>query len=230
MVDAHEISRVEYHPPRRIRQELDIHRETADSTPLTDLVDRLAALSDDASGASEDGDETGGEVSVGRIVRAAGEASGTALMLAPAALAATPLSGIPGFSLACGVAIAAVALQLLIKRDHVWLPGFVMRRTVDGEFLGKWVGRIRTVAGFVDRHTRTRLSFLVRGPGSFVLRLVCFLCGAAMPFLEVIPFTSSIMAGSVTFFSTALLVRDGLVALMGVLLVSGGVALTLHLV
>ena len=65
------------------------------------------------------------------------------------------------------------------------------------------------------RHTRQRFRVLTVPPFRQWLYLLCFLCGAAMPFLELVPFSSSLLGTAVVIMATALLARDGLLALLG---------------
>ena len=51
-----------------------------------------------------------------------------------------------------------------------------------------------------------------------------------MPFLELVPFTSSLLGLAVTLLSLALLVRDGLLVLFGLAAVAGAVGLLSYLV
>jgi len=145
------------------------------------------------------------------VVAALGRASFTPVMMAPAMAVVTPLSGIPLFSSICGLTIALVAGQRLAKRRHLWLPDWLMRRQVSGARLKTATKWMRKPGAFLDRHTRERLRFLVHAPFSWVSQLTCMLCGLAMPFLELVPFTSSILGGAVTLFSLSMLVQDGLV-------------------
>ncbi|MBB4301334.1 hypothetical protein GGD81_000349 [Rhodobium orientis] len=159
---------------------------------------------------------SGEEVSVDETVTSLGAASQSALILLPALLAITPLSGIPGASSFFGLTIALVSLQMLIGRDHVWLPGWILRRRISSDKLKSALGFLRRPARFVDRYTRERLHLLMSPPARSLLQAACVACGLVMPFLEVIPFTSSIVAGAVTLFAAALVVRDGLLAAGGI--------------
>ncbi len=44
-----------------------------------------------------------------------------------------------------------------------------------------------------------------------------------MPFLELVPFTSSILGGAVTLFSLSLLVRDGLISALAFASIGGAI-------
>jgi len=97
----------------------------SDDTVITDLIGRVR-------------EGAGGErVSVGEIVESLGQDSLPPNLMIPAFAVASPLSGVPLFSSICGLLIALVSAQMLIGRDHVWLPGFLMRRQVSGDRLRK---------------------------------------------------------------------------------------------
>ena len=153
--------------------------------------------------------------SAGEIVDAVGQQSTVTLLLVPALVVVTPLSGVPLLSSICGLSIALIAFAGLLGRRNVWLPGFLTRRRVDGKRLSEAVDWLRRPVGWIERHTRRRLPALVNPPFDRLLMGLCLLCGLAMPVLELVPFTSSLMALAVVLMSLTLLVRDGLFALAG---------------
>jgi len=163
----------------------------------------------------------GEKTSVGAIVEALGHVSYGAVILVPALLVITPLSGIPGLSSVVGIIIALVSAQMLAGRRHLWLPRWILRRRIDSGSLRKALGYLEKPASFIDRHTRPRLSFLVRPPTRSVLQATCMICGLAMPFLELVPFSSSILGAAISFFAIALVVRDGMFAAIGLLFLAG---------
>lgn len=181
---------------------------------ITSVLDRAREATD------------GEKTTVDEIVETLGSASHSAIILIPALLAITPLSGIPGASSIFGIIIALVSGELVFGRRSLWLPQWVLRIGVDSGRLNQALEWLERPAGFVDRHTRQRLTFLVKPPGRTFLQVICMLCGAAMPFLELVPFSSSILGAAVAFFAVALVVRDGLLAAIGfcVIACAGSVA------
>lgn len=184
--------------------------ESEGITSVTDIVDRMERVSHAE------------RVSLREVVQALGEASILPVLMAPAMTVVSPLSGVPLFSSICGLTIALVALQLLFNRDHLWLPDWIMRRTIKGKSLQTATTWLRRPAAFLDRHSRERLSFFVRAPFSWITELACVLCGLAMPFLELVPFTSSLLGAAVTLFALSLLVRDGLIAALAFVAIGAG--------
>lgn len=158
-------------------------------------------------------------VSVREILEAFGTRSFLPVLMVPALLVLSPLSGIPLMSTACGLTIAAIAGQMVAGRDHLWLPEVVTRRSFEGNQAQRAVRRLHGLAAWLDRHARGRLDPLLRWPGRKTIQSLCMLCGVAMPFLELVPFSSSILGGAVLLLATALLTRDGLFALMGFILI-----------
>ncbi len=160
------------------------------------------------------------KTSVRQAVESLGHVSHSALVLLPAILVVTPLSGIPGVSSVAGLIIGLISLQGVLGRNYLWLPEWILQREIDTGKLEKSLGYLRWPARFVDRHTERRLLFLVRPPARKALQAACMLCGFAMPFLELVPFSSSILAAAVSFFATALVADDGLLAITGLMFVA----------
>ena len=57
-------------------------------------------------------------------------------ILIPALLEMTPVGGIPGVPTALALFIALIAVQLLLGRDHVWMPQFVQQRVAGTHLCG----------------------------------------------------------------------------------------------
>ncbi|TNF22637.1 MAG: exopolysaccharide biosynthesis protein [Rhodobacteraceae bacterium] len=176
---------------------------------LGDLADSIRSVS------------KGDKVTVQDIVDAVGHRSLLPLLLVPALLCATPLSGVPGVSMVCGVLIAIISAQLLLSVDEVWLPQRLLRQSVSAKAVRKALDTSQPVMAWVDRHTHDRLSVLFHRPLIHLPLVLCLLSGLAMPFLEFIPFSSSVAAIGVTFMALSLLTRDGVFFLLALLPYTG---------
>jgi hypothetical protein len=187
-----------------------------DDAPLNAALDRL--------------EEEEGRPTVGEMLEDLGGASFGYTLFLPAIVVVTPLSGIPGLSSLCGITIALAAVQMLAGRKHVWLPRFIRCRRIDHDKLDTVLRWMRRPLTWVDRVTRPRLEWLVHRPAVMVLQLASLLCGAAMPVLELVPLTSSILGLAVVFFSVSMVTRDGLLALGGMAVIAGAVAVVLGVV
>ena len=155
------------------------------------------------------------DVTLRDVVDAFGDTAFIPLMMVPALIVVSPLSGIPLLPTVLGLVIASVALQSLLRKQRLWLPEMLLRRRVGGARLHRTIERLRKTADWVDRHTGSRMTFLARPPLDAAPKALCMISGAAMPFLELVPFSSSILGVAVVLLSTSLLVGDGLFALLG---------------
>ncbi|MFP4043251.1 MAG: exopolysaccharide biosynthesis protein [Rhodosalinus sp.] len=181
-------------------------QETApDPGPVTigEIIARLEAFSDRE------------HVTLGELLASFGQASFVPALMLPALLVFSPLSGIPLFSSVCGLTIAAISAQMLMRRRHVWLPRMLRDRGVSGPRLRAALSRMVRTGRWIDRNTGHRLRLLTAQPMASLFTLLCLCAGLAMPFLELVPFSSSILGLSVLLISAALLTRDGLFALAG---------------
>lgn len=170
--------------------------------------------------------EAGGSdtVEVSDLVAALGKTSFGALLLVPGLIIVSPLSGIPGLPTVGGITIALIAAQMVFGRRSLWLPAWILRRRMRKTVFDRAVDWLLGPARFVDRITRPRLGILVKPPFSIIPEALCMVCGLMMPVLELVPFSSTILATAVTFFAISLLVRDGLLAVIGITVMAGAVA------
>lgn len=181
----------------------------SDDQIITDLIGRVRGAADAP------------RVSIRQVVEALGEDSLPPNLMIPALAVVSPLSGVPLFSSICGIMIALISAQMLIGRDHVWLPGFLMDRQVSGAKLRKALDWMERPARFLDRVTDERLTLLVRRPMRWVVQAICLCCGMAMPFLELVPFTSTLMGVVVSLMAFGLLARDGAFVVLGLMAIGG---------
>ena len=187
----------------------------AQRRPVGEIVDRLAGIAERDS------------ISLREVIEEFGESSFLPALMVPALLVVSPLSGIPVFSTICGLLIAFISAQMLVSRRHLWLPDLLMRRRIDGEKARNAIGKLRKLSDWLDRKARARFGLMTSAPARKWLQLLCFLCGAAMPFLELVPFSSSLLGSAVVLLATALLARDGLFALIGSTVIGGAILVPL---
>lgn len=176
------------------------------STVLVGIVDRILAVADRE------------QVGVDDLVQAVGRASFAPVLLIPAIAVASPLSGIPLFSAVMGMLIFLVSLQMLLRRDQLWLPAWLLRRKTNGARVRSVFARVRPVMTWLDAHTYARLTAFVHRPLVFVPQTLCVLSGLVMPFLEFVPFSSSVLGCAVALLAFGMLARDGLFVMLGLAL------------
>lgn len=179
-------------------------------TSLEQLLDRL----DEAREGQE-------QVSMERLMDTIGRRSFGPLLLLIGIILVSPLSGIPGLPSTMGVAVFLLSLQMLLRRKRIWLPEWILRRNISQEKFARAARWMRRPARFIDRLLRERLSFLVDGPASWLLALVCLLVAVTLPLLEPVPFAASSAGVALTCIGLAMIAHDGVFALIAYTAVLG---------
>lgn len=179
-------------------------------TSLEQLLDRL----DEA----QEGEQS---VSFGSLLDTVGRRSFGPLLLLIGLILVSPLSGIPGLPSTMGVAVFMLSIQMLLRRKYIWLPGWILRRSISGEKLARAARWMRKPARMIDRLVNRRLGFLVDGPASWLLALVCVLLAISLPVLEVVPFAATSAGAALTCIGLAMIAHDGLLAAIAYSVVLG---------
>ncbi|MEW5250496.1 exopolysaccharide biosynthesis protein [Microbulbifer sp. 2201CG32-9] len=157
-------------------------------------------------------------VSLALVVRAVGRRSFAPLLLLVGIILFSPLSGIPGIPTLMAVLVTLVAVQMLLGRDHFWLPQWLLRRSLSKQKMLRALGWLQKPAGFIDRWLRPRLQFLTGRAGTNVIALICMIIALALPVMELVPLSATIAGIALTTFGLALVAHDGLVAAIAIAL------------
>lgn len=175
--------------------------------PLTHLLD------------SVDHAARGATVSLDNVLEEFGERAITPFILIIAVLLVSPVSGIPGVPTVSAIVIVILSSQALFGRRRLWLPHWLKDRKLPSTRVRTAVSWMRKPCAFLDRHSRPRLLLLTEGPMRWITLLVCVVIPMGWPLLEVLPFVTSIGAGTVSLLAFGLLTRDGIYVLAGYLMV-----------
>lgn len=177
-----------------------------DPESLTDLVARIRDHTRDQD-----------RVSVGDLMAAVGERSFGPLVLLAGLITVAPLIGdIPRVPTLLGLLVLLTLGQLLCQRRSVWIPSRLSNRRISKQKLFKGLQWADKPAAFVDRWTQRRLSWLVSGAGQYLMVLICMAVAAAMPLMELIPFSANGGGLALMAFGLSIVARDGLLALVAV--------------
>ena len=123
-----------------------------------------------------------------------------------------------------------LALQLLMGRRQVWLPRKWRQRRLEGPRMEEFLLRVSRFVGWLERHSRPRLSHLFDHRASGPCFGALALAGALAAFLAP-PFTGldTLPALGVVILSVGVLVKDIAIAVCGVAIGSAGIAIQLAL-
>lgn len=189
-----------------------------DPKSIGDILDRIEAI------AKKDD-----KVELGHVVGAMGHRSHGPFLLIPALIEMSPIGGIPGLPSVLAAIIILVAVQVLLGRKHLWLPGFLKRRSIKAEKACKATAKMRGFARFMDRWFHGRLPHFTSGWYVKAAAIVCILLACAVPPLELLPFASTAPMFAIASFGLAMLVRDGLLMIVAFVLSVAAVAIGLGL-
>ena len=168
------------------------------------------------------------EVYIADVLDDFGARSFGPFIMIPALLEITPIGGIPGLPTFLAFFIAIVAVQMLMGRDHIWMPEFIRCRAVTGEKLHSAVEKLRGLGSWPDNHVKGRLERLTHGWWVKLAATVIIALCCTVPPLEFLPFASSLPMLAIAILGLALTVRDG--ALMLAALIFAGVAAAIGMV
>lgn len=186
-------------------------------TPLTNLLETVRQAGQHR--------ET---VSLDTILDSVGRRSFAPFLLVAGLVTLAPLVGdIPGVPTLMAMLVILSSGQLLVGREHIWLPAWLLERRVSRVRFVKAIRWLQRPASWVDRLLRRRLVRLTRPPAHLPVALTCLLIALAMPPMEVVPFTANGAGLALSLFGLALLANDGLMALLGYTLTGGTLAVVI---
>ncbi len=162
------------------------------------------------------------QVSVGDVLQAVGERSFGPILLITGVITVTPLIGdIPGVPTLLALLVLLTVGQLLFRRDSIWIPGKLSRRSLSRNKLLKGLDWAKKPAALVDRWTKRRLPWLVSGVGQYLMAIICMVVALAMPLMELVPFSATGGGLALIAFGLAMVAKDGLLALIAIAVTTG---------
>lgn len=169
-----------------------------------------------------------GSVSLEEIMDAVGRRSfGPILVVAGLVILAPLVGDIPGVPTLMAVFVLLIAVQVLMGRRQPWLPGWLRHRSVASNKLLKAIGWLQKPARVVDRLLRPRLQQFTHQAGMYATAVLCIGIAAALPPMELVPFSANAAGLALTALGLALIANDGLLAVVAFLISGGAIALVL---
>ncbi len=188
---------------------------TTDNTNNDSGVDLSALLN--ALVEKSDGDE----VTIATLLDAFGKKTFGPMLLIPAIIAVAPTGAIPGMSIVTGTIVLLVCLQMLIGREHVWLPERITSFSFSRESLKSSVDKALPWAKWLDQYVGRRLTLLATSPVDNLVAVTCVVLALTMYPLALVPFAVAIPGSAIALFALGLTLTDGALISAGYGLAAG---------
>jgi hypothetical protein len=141
-----------------------------------------------------------------------GERGFGALLLILGILSAV-IGVIPGTTTLLGIPIMIIGVQLLFRRDELWLPGWILKRDLPRPAFAEAAAKVKGRLQRVERFSRPRLGFMSSDLSEALIGLMCVIWAAVL-MLPLIGF-NLVPSLIVAAFGFGLMQKDGVVMLAG---------------
>lgn len=177
-----------------------------------------ASQSDPLENVLETAIEEGGEgtISVGDLLNMFGHRSfGPIITLLGLLVVLPPLGGIPGLPAVIGVIILLFSIQILFGADHIWMPSFVEKRSIETSKLKEAEHKVKPWLERIDRMITERLAWATGRVATYLAAIAVSLLAILMIPLELVPFAVAAPGVAIVLFGLALVAKDGALMLAG---------------
>lgn len=155
-------------------------------------------------------------VSIDMVLDTLGRRSFGPIILTIGLILAVPgVSDLPTVPTILGSIIVILGIQILLGKEHIWLPQWVLQRSVSADRLDQVIAWLNRPATWIDSLLKPRLRPLTT-PWSVRLIAICTVALALLtPFMEVVPLSANVAGIAFTLFGLGLVAQDGLMNALG---------------
>lgn len=138
---------------------------------------------------------------------------GFGAMLLFLGLVSLVIGAVPGTTTVLGVPILLIAVQLVFRRDQLWMPNWILKRSIDRATYRTAIDKILKPLRKVERLSRPRLSIMSSDASEMLIGLACII----LCLILMLPITGGNMVPSliVAAFGFGLMQRDGVIIIAG---------------
>jgi hypothetical protein len=165
------------------------------------------------------------DITVRDMFAALGARSYGALLLLLGLISISPLTVLPGANWFVAAITLLVAAQMSFAARHLWLPRAILDVRLHRTSIRATVESLRPAARFFDALLKPRLTALTEKPFMNVAGLVCAIAALATFPLGLVPLGPVAPGLAISIIGLGLFFKDGLIMLIGALIVAGAVAL-----
>jgi hypothetical protein len=170
----------------------------SDSRPFSEVIEDI-------------GEKDDPKLYLGELVNAFGERGIGALMLFLGLISAV-IGAIPGSTTLIGAPLLILALQLVVRRDQLWMPKWILKRSIDRQNYRVGISKVLKPLRRIERLSRPRLSIMTSDVGEVLIGLAC--TGLIIILMLPIIFANLVPSLVVAGFGFGLMQRDGVVIII----------------
>lgn len=157
-------------------------------------------------------------VSLKVVIKTIGRRSFGPIILAIGLFLAVPgASDIPSVPTLLGTLVFLIGIQIVFNNKHIWLPSWLLERSLSRETVQKTIERLHTPAKYLDRVIYHRLHTLTTESVYRAIAGISIVVALLTPLMELVPLSANIAGVIYVFFGLGLVGRDGLMNLFGLL-------------
>lgn len=140
------------------------------------------------------------------------------MLMIPALIIILPTGAIPGVPDVCNIIIALMAGQLVFGRTSPWLPKWITNLKISGPKVSKAMEKVQPALRKIDGWSRQRLTTLTTRTAQRYIAALITLTSVLSIGVGVIPYVPALLALPTLFFAFGMTLRDGLIILLGLIL------------
>lgn len=160
----------------------------------------------------------GQDISVGDMVDTLNSRGFGTILLIPPVITILPTGMIPGVPAACAAIIAVLAIQMVMGRQHPWVPAALRKFSIRRSKYKSAVKQAGPYIQTIDSLAQPRLSFLHGDGMKRTIALLCLGYALAIAVFGFIPFVPAILSLPILFFALGLSTRDGVFTILGLVI------------
>lgn len=142
------------------------------------------------------------------------------MLMIPALIIILPTGAIPGVPDVCNIIIALMAAQIVFGRSTPWLPQWITDLKISGPKVSKAMEKVQPVLRKIDRWSRQRLTVLISHTAQRCIAGLIVLTSVLSIGVGVIPYVPALLALPTLFFAFGMTLRDGVIILLGLILLA----------
>jgi len=173
------------------------------------------------------GDQSSDYVTIGEIVTSVESRGFSAIITVLALFIVLPTGAIPGVPAVMAMLIIFIATQSVLGLKKLPLPALGAKFSIERKKMNALIEKSQPALQLIDRFIKPRLVLLCNPLMEWIIAVLCIVLALTFFPLGFIPFATMIPATAILFLSAGLLVRDGVLVLLGFAVLFPGAAFLL---